>query len=198
MGNFAQRHCTNVQFAVEPRQLENWPSTIMKLRFFVVTHCGHYFIHFLYSRREKVGEITFLPSSSTSGCYRSHPFFSGEVFHDRQFRSSFSQPGSRAVSAPEKSSHATSALSLVPWPRSPAAPCPAPHGSNAPGRSLQRRHRRPPWPRAPALRAAASTCFAQAARPSRHSRHDSVASRDSEPPPRGPPCRAGRGRRRGT
>ena len=60
-GNFAQRHCTNVQFAVEHRQLENWPSTIMKLRFFAVTHCGHYLIHFLYSQREVVRKMTFLP-----------------------------------------------------------------------------------------------------------------------------------------
>ena len=46
LGKFAHTLCTNVQLAVGHLQLENWPSTIMKLRFFAVTHCGHYFIHF--------------------------------------------------------------------------------------------------------------------------------------------------------
>lgn len=55
-------------YAIGHRQLRNWSYIIMELGFFTITHHTHYFIHFSCSRRE-VGEITFLPSSSTSGCY---------------------------------------------------------------------------------------------------------------------------------
>lgn len=65
------RFCSGTPFkcyAVGHRQLRNWSYIIMELGFFTITHHTHYFIHFSCSRRE-VGEITFLPSSSTSGCY---------------------------------------------------------------------------------------------------------------------------------
>jgi hypothetical protein len=56
-----------VYYVDEHCQKRNLPSTITKSCAFVITHRAYYFIHFSYSRREKVGQMTFLPSSSTSG-----------------------------------------------------------------------------------------------------------------------------------
>jgi hypothetical protein len=41
------------------------PVSLQNRVYLLKTHCLHYFIRFLYLQRDEVGEITFLPSSST-------------------------------------------------------------------------------------------------------------------------------------
>lgn len=56
-----------MEFALGHHQLNNWPSTIMKLWLFSVRHHTNYFIHFSVPQRENVEEMSFfLPLSSTS------------------------------------------------------------------------------------------------------------------------------------
>ena len=64
----AEGHPSFFKLAATHRNPPNWLSTITKSGSFAGSHRTDYFIHFAVLGREKVGEMSKLPSSSSSGC----------------------------------------------------------------------------------------------------------------------------------